>query len=57
VAYAFPWYEALTLFFGFIKLQHTKMCNQIAIATNMIGVVESMIYGFKAGWPTFPFCR
>lgn len=29
--------------------QHTKMANQIAIATNMIGVSESIIYAKKAG--------
>lgn len=29
--------------------QHTKMCNQIAIATNMIGVCEAIAYGKKAG--------
>lgn len=29
--------------------QHTKMCNQIAIASGMIGVCESMAYGLKAG--------
>ncbi|GKV55763.1 putative oxidoreductase YkwC [Sporosarcina sp. NCCP-2222] len=29
--------------------QHAKMCNQIAIATNMIGVCESLAYGKKAG--------
>ena len=29
--------------------QHTKMCNQIVIAGTMIGVCESLIYGFKAG--------
>lgn len=29
--------------------QHTKMCNQITIAGTMIGVCESLIYGFKAG--------
>ena len=29
--------------------QHTKMCNQIAIASGMIGVCESMVYGLKAG--------
>ena len=29
--------------------QHTKMCNQIAIASNMIGVAESVIYAKKAG--------
>ncbi|MDA7026248.1 NAD(P)-dependent oxidoreductase [Bacillus sp. CLL-7-23] len=29
--------------------QHTKMCNQIAIASGMIGVVEAMVYAKKAG--------
>lgn len=29
--------------------QHTKMCNQILIASTMIGVVESLLYGYKAG--------
>ncbi|RDU38394.1 NAD(P)-dependent oxidoreductase [Neobacillus piezotolerans] len=29
--------------------QHTKMCNQIAIASNMIGVAEAMVYAKKAG--------
>lgn len=29
--------------------QHTKMCNQISIASGMIGVCESMAYGLKAG--------
>lgn len=29
--------------------QHTKMCNQITIAGTMIGVCESLLYGFKAG--------
>lgn len=29
--------------------QHTKMCNQIAIATNMIGVCEAIRYGEQAG--------
>jgi len=29
--------------------QHTKMCNQIAIASNMIGVCEAMVYAKKAG--------
>ncbi|MCR8660132.1 NAD(P)-dependent oxidoreductase [Paenibacillus endoradicis] len=29
--------------------QHTKMCNQIAIATNMIGVCEAIVYATKAG--------
>ncbi|AST91494.1 MULTISPECIES: NAD(P)-dependent oxidoreductase [Sutcliffiella] len=29
--------------------QHTKMCNQIAIATNMIGVCESLAYAKSSG--------
>jgi 3-hydroxyisobutyrate dehydrogenase len=29
--------------------QHTKMSNQIHIATTMIGVVESLLYGYRAG--------
>ncbi|SOB91885.1 3-hydroxyisobutyrate dehydrogenase [Ureibacillus xyleni] len=29
--------------------QHTKMCNQILISTNMIGVCEAISYGIKAG--------
>jgi 3-hydroxyisobutyrate dehydrogenase len=29
--------------------QHTKMVNQILIASNMIGVCESLLYGHKAG--------
>jgi 3-hydroxyisobutyrate dehydrogenase-like beta-hydroxyacid dehydrogenase len=29
--------------------QHTKMCNQIAIASNMIGVAEAVVYAEKAG--------
>lgn len=29
--------------------QHTKMCNQIAIASNMIGVSEAMVYAKRAG--------
>ncbi|WP_342453844.1 NAD(P)-dependent oxidoreductase [Ammoniphilus resinae] len=29
--------------------QHTKMANQIAIASNMIGVCEAMVYAKKAG--------
>ena len=28
--------------------QHTKMCNQILIATGMIGVVESLFYAYRA---------
>jgi 3-hydroxyisobutyrate dehydrogenase len=29
--------------------QHTKMANQIAIATNMIGVCEALVYAKRAG--------
>lgn len=29
--------------------QHTKMCNQIAIASNMLGVCEAIAYAKKAG--------
>jgi len=29
--------------------QHTKMSNQIKIASTMIGVVEALLYGYKAG--------
>lgn len=29
--------------------QHTKMCNQILIASTMLGVVESLLYAQKAG--------
>jgi 3-hydroxyisobutyrate dehydrogenase len=29
--------------------QHTKMCNQIIIAGTMIGMCESLLYGYKAG--------
>ena len=29
--------------------QHTKTVNQILIATNMIGVCEALLYGYKAG--------
>lgn len=29
--------------------QHTKMANQILIASNMVGVCEALLYGFKAG--------
>ncbi|UZJ79097.1 NAD(P)-dependent oxidoreductase [Fictibacillus sp. KU28468] len=32
--------------------QHTKMCNQIAIASGMIGVCEAIIYAEKAGLDT-----
>jgi len=29
--------------------QHTKMVNQILIASNMVGVVEGLLYGSEAG--------
>ncbi|MFG6119184.1 MULTISPECIES: NAD(P)-dependent oxidoreductase [Thalassobacillus] len=29
--------------------QHTKMCNQIAIASNMLGVAEAVVYAEKSG--------
>jgi 3-hydroxyisobutyrate dehydrogenase len=29
--------------------QHTKLCNQTVIAGTMIGVCESLLYGYKAG--------
>lgn len=29
--------------------QHTKMVNQTLIASNMVGVCEALLYGFKAG--------
>ncbi|KJE93326.1 3-hydroxyisobutyrate dehydrogenase [Capsaspora owczarzaki ATCC 30864] len=29
--------------------QHTKMVNQVLISTTMIGVVEGLLYGYKAG--------
>ena len=29
--------------------QHTKMCNQIQIAGTMIGMIEALVYGAKAG--------
>ncbi len=29
--------------------QHTKMCNQITIASTMVGVCESLLYGYRAG--------
>jgi 3-hydroxyisobutyrate dehydrogenase len=29
--------------------QHTKMVNQILIASNMVGVCEALVYGYKAG--------
>jgi len=29
--------------------QHTKLCNQITIAGTLVGVCESLLYGYKAG--------
>jgi 3-hydroxyisobutyrate dehydrogenase len=29
--------------------QHAKMVNQILIASNMVGVCEALLYGYKAG--------
>lgn len=29
--------------------QHTKLCNQIVIAGTMVGVCESLLYGYQAG--------
>ena len=29
--------------------QHTKVCNQLLVTTNMIGVCESIAYALKAG--------
>ncbi len=29
--------------------QHTKMCNQITIASTMVGVCEALLYGSKSG--------
>ncbi len=41
--------ENISLMGGPGKGQHTKMCNQILIASTMIGVVESLLYGWKTG--------
>jgi 3-hydroxyisobutyrate dehydrogenase len=41
--------ENITLMGGPGKGQHTKMCNQTLIASTMIGVIESLLYAFKAG--------
>lgn len=41
--------ETIALMGGPGSGQHTKMVNQIAIAGNMIGVVESLLYAHKAG--------
>ncbi|RBW71359.1 NAD(P)-dependent oxidoreductase [Bacillus taeanensis] len=41
--------ENIVLQGGASSGQHTKMCNQIAIASNMIGVCEAIVYAEKAG--------
>lgn len=41
--------ENITYMGGPGKGQHTKMSNQIHIAGTMIGVVESLLYAYKAG--------
>jgi 3-hydroxyisobutyrate dehydrogenase len=41
--------ETIALLGGPGSGQHTKMVNQIAIAANMIGVVECLLYAQKAG--------
>ena len=41
--------ETIALMGGPGKGQHTKMCNQILIAANMIGTVESLLYAARAG--------
>ncbi len=41
--------ETIALMGGPGAGQHTKMVNQITIAGNMIGVVESLLYAHKAG--------
>jgi 3-hydroxyisobutyrate dehydrogenase len=41
--------ENVKLMGGAGKGQHTKMSNQILIAGTMIGVVESLLYTYKAG--------
>jgi 3-hydroxyisobutyrate dehydrogenase len=41
--------ETIALMGGPGSGQHTKMVNQIALAGNMVGVVESLLYAHKAG--------
>jgi len=41
--------ETVSLMGGPGAGQHTKMCNQILIATTVTGVVESLLYARKAG--------
>jgi 3-hydroxyisobutyrate dehydrogenase len=43
-------YSSKVMFMGEAgKGQHTKMANQVIIASTMIGVIEGLIYGKKAG--------
>lgn len=35
--------------------QHTKMVNQVLIATGMIGVCEALLYGYKSGLDCRPY--
>jgi 3-hydroxyisobutyrate dehydrogenase len=55
-----PVFEAVKPYFGYLGKKiifqgkagsgmHTKMCNQIQIAGTMIGMCESLLYGFRAG--------
>jgi 3-hydroxyisobutyrate dehydrogenase len=41
--------ETIALMGGPGSGQHTKMANQIIIASSMVGVVESLLYAFRAG--------
>jgi 3-hydroxyisobutyrate dehydrogenase len=41
--------ETVALMGGPGKGQHTKMCNQILIASTMVGTVESLLYAARAG--------
>jgi 3-hydroxyisobutyrate dehydrogenase len=41
--------ENVSLMGGPGKGQHTKMCNQILIASTMVGTVESLLYAARAG--------
>jgi len=41
--------ETIAFMGGPGKGQHTKMCNQVLIASTMIGTVESLLYAARAG--------
>jgi 3-hydroxyisobutyrate dehydrogenase len=41
--------ETIALMGGPGKGQHTKMCNQILIASTMMGTVESLLYAVRSG--------